>query len=340
MFANSFRVSLNYIFVFSIFYMDNINRFEPVGIEKAASVVGESVRRYRDEIMAAEFTKSEFPVNSFQFGFIAYFFCRRGRVSFLLNSITRTMTEGDCFIGIGEQLFKLYEVTDDFEGIVILASTQFTQDSIAGLHTLWPYLMNLLQSPVIHLEDFERDWVERAYSIIRERISDTNHRFQREALLSQMRVLYFDICDALSRRIPVNEKGLPRSYSIFGNFFSLLGDNYQLERNVNWYSDKLCMTAKYLSEVVKSVSGMTAGEWITQFTIIELKRLLHNSDFSIKEIAAAMNFPNQSYLGKYFKNIVGVSPSDYRNGNVSGAKAISAKSKNEESEPTPSEHNA
>ena len=298
--------------------MTNISKYEPVGIDRAASIVGESVLRFGDEIMAAEFTKEDFPVNSFQFGFIAYFFCRRGSVCFQLNSSRMTMSAGDCFIGIGEQVFKLFSVTDDFEGIAVLASTQFTQDSIAGLHSLWPYLMNLLQNPIIHLEKFERDWVERAYLIIRERIGNDEHKFQRETLLTQMRVLYFDICDALSRRIPVNDKNLPRSYSIFGNFFSLLGGNYRTERNVNWYSGKLCMTPKYLSEVVKSVSGLTAGEWITQFTIIELKRLLHGSELSIKEIAASMNFPNQSYLGKYFKNIVGVSPSDYRNGKVSG----------------------
>lgn len=289
---------------------------KPVDIERAASIVGKTVSKFGDEIMAAEFTKKDFPANSFQFGFIAYFFCRKGTIRFQFNSHDMTMSEGDCFIGIGEQVFRLFSATDDFEGISVLASTQFTQDSIAGLHTLWPYLMRLLQNPIIKLEGYERDWVVRAYSIIKERICDTKHKFQRDTLLSQMRVLYFDICDALSRRIPVENKGLPRGYSIFGNFFSLLGDNYRTERNVNWYSDKLCMTPKYLSEVVKSVSGLTAGEWITQFTIIELKRLLHNSELSIKEIAAEMNFPNQSYLGKYFKNIVGVSPSDYRNGKM------------------------
>ena len=74
------------------------------------------------------------------------------------------------------------------------------------------------------------------------------------------------------------------------------------------------MTPKHLSEVVKQVSGKTAGQWITTMVMIEIKTLLKQSSLTIKEIAQEMNFPNQSFLGKYFKNVEGVSPSDFRKG--------------------------
>jgi len=64
------------------------------------------------------------------------------------------------------------------------------------------------------------------------------------------------------------------------------------------------------------VSGRTAGQWITTLVMIEIKTLLQNSSLSIKEIAQEMNFPNQSFLGKYFKNIEGVSPTDFRKRSV------------------------
>lgn len=88
--------------------------------------------------------------------------------------------------------------------------------------------------------------------------------------------------------------------------------NFKRERSVEWYSNEMCLTPKHLSEVVKTVSGKTAGQWITLFVMIETKMLLHDSSLSIKEISLEMNFPNQSFLGKYFKNIAGMSPSDYR----------------------------
>ncbi|GAY29767.1 AraC family transcriptional regulator, partial [Prevotella sp. MGM2] len=101
-------------------------------------------------------------------------------------------------------------------------------------------------------------------------------------------------------------------YNIFDKFIHLLSDNFRSERNVSWYSDQLCLTPKYLSEVVKNVSGRTAGQWIANFVVMEIKQLLANTSLSVKEIAVRLNFSNQSFLGKYFKNATGFSPSDYR----------------------------
>ena len=43
-----------------------------------------------------------------------------------------------------------------------------------------------------------------------------------------------------------------------------------------------------------------------------MRVLLKNSAKTIKEITAELNFPNQSFLGKYFKEHVGLSPTEYR----------------------------
>jgi AraC-like DNA-binding protein len=64
--------------------------------------------------------------------------------------------------------------------------------------------------------------------------------------------------------------------------------------------------------VVKQISGRTALEWIENYVTMELRVALKNSARSIKEIAEDMNFPNQSFLGKYFKEHVGMTPSEYR----------------------------
>ena len=74
------------------------------------------------------------------------------------------------------------------------------------------------------------------------------------------------------------------------------------------------ITPKYLSESVKAVSRRTPNEWIDNYVTMELRVQLRNSTKSIKQIAEELNFPNQSFLGKYFKEHVGLSPSDYRKG--------------------------
>ena len=72
------------------------------------------------------------------------------------------------------------------------------------------------------------------------------------------------------------------------------------------------ITPKYLSETVKSVSKNTPMEWIDNYVTLAIRVLLKDTTKTIKDIADEMNFPNQSFLGKYFRMHVGVSPSEYR----------------------------
>ena len=103
-----------------------------------------------------------------------------------------------------------------------------------------------------------------------------------------------------------------RAEVIFTKFIKLVETHFRQERRVSWYAQQLCITAKYLSETVKNVSRRTPNEWIDNYVILELRVLLRNSTKNIKEISEELNFPNQSFMGKYFKEHVGMSPSQYR----------------------------
>ena len=83
-------------------------------------------------------------------------------------------------------------------------------------------------------------------------------------------------------------------------------------RTVSYYANKLCYTTKYLSKVVKEVSGKTAMEFINQNAIRYIRHQLLYSDKSIKEIADQFEFYNLSFFGKYIKKHLGVSPSQFR----------------------------
>jgi len=88
--------------------------------------------------------------------------------------------------------------------------------------------------------------------------------------------------------------------------------NFRKERRVSWYGEQLGITPKYLSETVRNVSKRTPNQWIDKYITLELRVQLKNTTKSVKEIAKELNFPNQSFLGKFFKEQVGLSPSQYR----------------------------
>lgn len=112
---------------------------------------------------------------------------------------------------------------------------------------------------------------------------------------------------------PLKPLSQDKKDKIFQNFVITLFRYYQQERDVTFYASKQYLSSRYFSAVIKEKSGSTALQWIVQMVITEAKQLLENSDLTIKEIATKLNFPTQSFFGKYFKQYVGVSPKEYRN---------------------------
>ena len=80
-----------------------------------------------------------------------------------------------------------------------------------------------------------------------------------------------------------------------------------------FYADQLCLSPKYLSRLIKEVSGKSAPEWIDAYVMLEAKHLLKYTDISIKEIVFKLNFSNQTVFYKYFKAHTGMTPTEYRN---------------------------
>lgn len=104
----------------------------------------------------------------------------------------------------------------------------------------------------------------------------------------------------------------PSKEYLCDRFFRLLSLHHAQERSVTFYASKLCVTPKYLSTVVKKVSGKTPYVWIKEETIKEMEYRLCHTQSSIKEIAYELNFPNCSFFGKFFKAEKGMSPLLYR----------------------------
>lgn len=106
--------------------------------------------------------------------------------------------------------------------------------------------------------------------------------------------------------------GIKRANMVFKQFVQELAQDNGMHRSVSYYADRLCYSPKYLSSVVRQVSGRTALEWINEYAVEQIKHQLKYSSRSIKEIAEEMHFSNQSFFGKYVKAHLGMSPAKYR----------------------------
>ena len=95
-------------------------------------------------------------------------------------------------------------------------------------------------------------------------------------------------------------------------FMVLVAENFKTQRDIGFYADKLCVTSKYLSTMLKQETGMTALDWIEKHVVLYAKSCLSSTSMTVQEISDDLDFPSQSVFGKYFKRVEGMSPKAYR----------------------------
>ena len=79
-------------------------------------------------------------------------------------------------------------------------------------------------------------------------------------IVGQDSVFLLDHCQLLEERGARRETFNTRTFNIFYRFMQLLSRNFAEQRSVNWYADQLQLTPKYLSQLIKNVSGRTVGQ--------------------------------------------------------------------------------
>ncbi|MDE6042278.1 MAG: helix-turn-helix domain-containing protein [Muribaculaceae bacterium] len=172
-------------------------------------------------------------------------------------------------------------------------------------------------SPVARLSEQDFETMERYLQLLR---SNAEAPGTRQLALSIGGNLVAAIIYELARqqycRMAVEEEHGRRSVSTrvgyVHDFVKLVRAHYATERSVAFYAEKLCISPKYLSLIVKQATGRSAARWIDEFVLMEAKNLLRYSGKNIQQVAYALNFSNQSSFGKYFKHLTGMSPTEYQ----------------------------
>lgn len=238
--------------------------------------------------------------------------CTQGKAQYSVDTVEHMVKPNDIIILNNGQVTDNYMLSHDLNGIAMMISQNFFNETIKDIHEMSALFLFSRTHPVCALTPKETQTVMEYFNLLKEKVSETDHHFRRDVVRSLLSTMLYDLGNAIYRIQTTNDKRQTRAESIFSDFIKLVEQNFRTERRVSWYGEQLCITPKYLSETVKSVSHRTPNEWIDNYVTLEIRVLLKNTTKSIKEISLNLNFPNQSFLGKYFKEHTGMSPSEYR----------------------------
>ena len=147
-------------------------------------------------------------------------------------------------------------------------------------------------------------------------LNDKEHRFAEEINYAYFYILLTDMADMMwniyGKGSPSHFSDMTRSDKILKDFTELLGRHIMTETSVGFYAEKLCISKKYLSLIVKQKTHVSISTIISVIRTETASRLLREPERSIQQIAEAMSFSDQSSFGKFFKKHTGMSPLKYR----------------------------
>lgn len=238
--------------------------------------------------------------------------CTAGKAQYMLDTQQRQIAANDIIIVNEGQVVGDCLLSPDCRGVGIMLSYDFYHEIIRDVSELASLFLFSRYHPTFHLSD-ERAGVFLSYfNLIHQKIDDGTNYFRKQLAEALLRAMLYDMGNDMRLVRETSNKQQSRAEAIFTQFVRLVERNFATQRKVGWYGEQLCITPKYLSETVKLVSHRTPNEWIDNYVMTEIRVQLKNSNKSIKEISQDLHFPNQSFFGKYFKEHMGLSPSEYR----------------------------
>lgn len=276
-----------------------------------AKTWSESVFLDDDLLLTERINEAPMPTEPRRMNFILIGLCIKGEVMYQLDTQKQVIKPGNILIVSDRHVVDSYHHSDDMEGLCIMMSVHFFREIIQNVSDVSSLFLFSRQHPVMSLEQKEIETFKEYFQVIKQKICDQRNHFRKDLIKTLLLAMFYDLSNIIYR-VQYNDKPQSRADAIFTHFIKLVEKNYRQERRVGWYAAQLNITPKHLSETVKNASRRTPNEWIDDYVTLELRVLLKNSTKTIKEIAQELNFPNQSFLGKFFKEHVGVSPSKYR----------------------------
>ncbi len=238
--------------------------------------------------------------------------CLKGKAQFVYANQTFQLKENEFAIWqLGSEISDVLYSTD-FEADFLLVERQFLLEY--NPETLWATkaYVYIKRNPIFHLDTQEMELIEADLHSFRLRIDFENHLFYKEVLGRKIQIFLFDLWHIYEEELKKLEGISNTSAGLFNRFMDLVRQFSRENREVNFYSDKLCITPKYLSEIVRKGSGYPASYWINAFATQEIVRMLKTTNMPIQEISDTMHFYNLPHFSRFTKRMLGLSPTAYR----------------------------
>ena len=200
------------------------------------------------------------------------------------------------------------ECSEDYSTTMIVIDREFF-DQLTNRESFSGFL-KYKDQPNYHLNEEQYTQVTTILATLR-LVVEIHHPKRTESLANLLDILFYALTDYRGDE-SLNTVEVRNTY-LFNSFYDLLINNYKQQHEIAWYAERLCLTPKYFSGVIRQITGKSAAQWIDDMLILHAKRLLFTRrDMNIQQIAFELGFKGNANFCRFFKDQTGLRPSQYR----------------------------
>jgi AraC-like DNA-binding protein len=237
--------------------------------------------------------------------------CTSGKVQGMMNGRQMEMCQNQVAIIPQNVIVTDVMISPDFNLKAMFFTNAILQSFLREKMSVWNDMMYIRRHHIITLEEDVIPFFTHFHDMLTLAIEKgKDNPYHTDIIQSLLRSAILGICGKMKRNLPPVVGGTGANH--FQRFLDILHNSKIKHRTVESYASDLCISPKYLTSICKKNSGKTANEWITEQVLEEVRFYLKQTDLSIKQVCDRLGFPNPSFFGKYVKDHLGVTPTQFR----------------------------
>lgn len=217
-------------------------------------------------------------------GFVAAY-CRKGHFKCTINLTEYEIHDGMLAVNIPNNIIQLEPADHNNEVVemtILAVSPQYMTTLSSDLGKIFVEAINMLKSPIMEMAPEEVDLSMQYFKLI-DNVINTDSEYRNDSISYLLTSIFYLIGGMLMKRLNAAEENDEKPTStrhkrVFEMFVDLVEKYHNKERSVGFYADKLCVSSKYLSQIIKNVSGFSAPDIINKYVVLEAQHLLRHTD--------------------------------------------------------------
>lgn len=276
-----------------------------------------STLEHHEDFLVRELRKDDIRIMMYKLDYAELMICHKGsfKVNINMDMHENVISEGCVLAMFPGDIIEVHEVSSDVHVTQITISRKMFAESINKIeHHILEFLSN---NRVVH-HTSDDQWLKFLMNTVENLtyIYNQSGKYSRyEQALCLVKCVISCVSDDISLRLEDRERPLNtynRLEDHFRHFIKALHKDYKQSREVSYFAAQINLTPKYLNYVCNHVLQRPCKQIIDEYVVLQLKNELRNTEKPIQSIAKEYNFPNQSFLGSYFKKYAKQSPRRFR----------------------------